>query len=137
MRLGDLDRRTALEGDGGLARSRVADLRERQAGERQAIGAERITARPDGVEHRAVLQSGVRQRQRHVGAQIGKDALGMIELPLQPLAAAPHDLLPRVDARGERLPHAGENVGGHEGVAVVGLPPAPAAVLVLERAEAL
>ena len=87
------------------------------------------------MKQRGVGLAGDAQSVEHVGAQVGHQ-LGIAgEILLQPRRAFADGLVLHLDAGGLGLRQPGHHVGGHEGMALIGFPPAPAAVFVLEAVE--
>ena len=120
-----------------FASARVLQLLERQPEDRDAVR-RKLVAPAVHVGHRLRLRlAGERQRVHHVRAQIGSQ-LGIAREGFQhPVGAVLHAIGIHRHASGLRLHQSGDHVRGHERVALVGLPPAPSAVFVLEVVEAV
>ena len=110
---------------------------ERQPQQRQPIRRERRTAAVDFAEGRGVALAGGGECVRHVGAEIAGEFPVLAKAVLQPVGAFVNRLVFHLHARRFGLRQSGDDIRGHERMALVGLPPAPAAIFVLEIVQAV
>ncbi len=122
---------------GDIAGAHVFGQFQRQSEHRQPVRRESRALGKNLAESVGVGPSRQHQRIQHVGAQIGRQLGILDEIRGHPGGASGHGVGLDFDARGLRLRQSGHHVGGHKRMAIVGLPPAPAAVLMLKTVEAV